>query len=236
MKPTDKKYTPRPGTQAEKLVNAIVKSATAIRSDALAEATGVPVTSHNSMLEAAIAAGMVSFCKVTTGNGREMREYRRGPGIPLAGKGSQLKTAKPTIIPVRDPIGAAKHAPTASATNLPTLAEHFLGKAETSSQPQPAVGKNTGSPKADPHALTANDRAVTTKAPEAESKQPLAGDVIALSITDEGALKMKLGTADEFDETIQLSHHQVQRLGEFLTATQSIWKSNAHSNGSDGAR
>lgn len=199
-----------------------------IRTTALAAATGVPVNSIQVLLERSISHGDLVVCKITGARGRQEREYRVGPGVPppefkplkvrLPWPDLTRQPQRPTAAP-----SLSKPLPACSAIETPVLIP-----------PRPAVGKNSGSsaigmPSANPSPEAPAVAAQATPGPETRArlkKEPAAnkapaGDVLLLSIDQDGALQV--GYGDDPARWVFEQRH-VMALGDFLHATQQVWR------------
>jgi hypothetical protein len=198
------KYVPRPGSQAETLVKLILAAEGSLRTGDLVKASGISSQSIHGCLEAAISNGLITCCKVTVGN-EIMREYRAGPGMPHA---TEKPLAKPLqgrpVIPVR------------SQETHPV---------DTPSTDQPAVSHNTGNvpresrPPAEHIVAEKPPAAVTPLTPPA-GNVPWPESRIGMHITDDAELAIFV----EDEVPLYLSTAQTVALGDFLHATQALWR------------
>lgn len=199
-------YRPKPGSQAQLLVNAIIAAGT-IRTPDLQKATGIPPENHTANLDTAIIHGLVIVRKVPDKN-REVREYQAGPNArvitPPALNTPAIVSAAPLPRPAKPP---------KPATAKPT--------------PQPAVGNNTGSAPLivlPPEMIPVEGRAVepTPPTPSAHSAAAPVGDVTPqiqaarFAMHDDGRLAIAaLG--------IVLTAEETKALGIFMYATRPAW-------------
>jgi hypothetical protein len=197
-----------------------------IRTTALAEATGVPVNSIQMLLEPAVKNGTLVVCKITNAKGVQEREYRAGPGVPppefkplkvkpawpdltrpAARKAplTPLSTPKPDTAPIVTPVfikptqpevvEQAKETPAAEARPPMRAAPAVAAQAT----PKPAAGAEL---KKEPAARKAS-----------------AGDDVRIGINAEGTLVIAID-----DESLELDIYQTLKLGDFLHATQGVWR------------
>jgi len=224
-------YTPKPGSQAETLVKAILKAGT-IRTPALAEVTAAPAGNHNSQLLAAVSAGLITHCMVTADNGKEMREYRAGPGLPngfkpldlnktrIAGSPQLARSGGTAQAPVID-----KPLPAANTTNKPNASK-------PKASPQPQVGNSGSASSGITSTLLAEGRAVADKSPEPSvpaAKAPASDvsaiakqDPLSVSINNDGRLHIEKCTIIE-QFGVFLTAEQTKQLGDFMFATRLAW-------------
>ncbi len=194
-----------------------------IRTTALAEATGVPVNSIQVLLERSVARGDLVVCKITGASGRQEREYRVGPGVPPPEfKPLKVKPAWPDLT------RAAVRPATAPALSTPKPAAGQIDPPVFLSKPtQPEVVKKTPAaegaapPPAEPaviaHATPGPTSGDELKKEPATRKAP-AGDV-RIGINAEGTMVIALD-----DDSIELDIHQTLKLGDFMHATQGVWR------------
>jgi hypothetical protein len=218
-------YKPTPGSKTEKLVNAVLKSERPIRSNALAEITGIEKSLVTSSLIAAVKAGLVTACKVTVPGTPPQMEYKAGPGMPRTGE-TPLKTALAgnPVIPVRE-----AERKTIETPFYLTPPEHPIA---SSSNAQPAVASNTGSPRdvVSSEKSSASARAVANKTPRAVlpiSATTEACDVgglgtLGFSIDDGGELTIYLN--DGMSDPLVLDSDETLALGDFLHCTEALWR------------
>lgn len=223
-------------TNAEKLIAAIRSMGVdkymqpiSIKTADLAKKAGVAVGTIQGSLVAAIRRGDVVCCKVTPASGNSYNEWRAGPGVPppefkpLNARRAGIAHGAPS-----KPLPRTTPAPKVS-TPRPGANEievPVLGRA------QPAVASNsgssaTGSPTTTPsHGVPAVAAEAT---PEPSASVPLkkersvrkasAGDVMRISLDDDGSLLLS-----NEDGVLELGIDQVLRLGDFLHATEGVWR------------
>jgi hypothetical protein len=151
-------YTPKPGSNAAALVQALRARQIAMRTDELASICGIESGSVQATLVAAVNAGVVTCCKVTS-HGRQVNEYRIGSGMVPRTHAGEYKPPKATILPVRQGGQNARPQPI------------YPAAPDQSRQAQPAVANNTGSdPQASPSAPAAVVVAATAATPAPKSK------------------------------------------------------------------
>ena len=205
-----------------------------IRTTALAEATGVGTNSIQVLLDPAVLRGDLVVCKITGPTGRIEREYRAGPGVPPPAF-VPLNTRRagiahgPATKPLPVTTAAASLSTSAPAANAAPAVPVFLDQQRE--KPQPAVG-NTGSRRVRPTPLAPVPAVAATPpkpAPERRGIGPApamasAGnesDRLLLSISQDGELQVGYG-----DDPARwgFHQHQVLALGDFLHATQEVWR------------
>lgn len=197
-----------------------------IRTKALAEVSGVPANSISVLLTPHVNSGRLCVCKITVPGSPPQNEYRKGIGVPMP-EFKPLNTRKAGIA-----LGTPAHrGGTAKAPPLSTPAPVVTAIVPpTFIKPQPAVGSNTGSAIPVPPA-SAGDRAVAagqaTPKPAARARlkeepaatKASAGDALRINIDDDGTLI--IATAED---VIELDIDQALRLGDFMHATQGVWR------------
>lgn len=200
-----------------------------IRTMALSEATGVPAKSIQALLDPHIKSGALVVCKITGANGRQEREYRTGPGVPPP-EFKPLSTKPGWPWPQRMKTADTRPAPAVS-TPAPAASEIeppvFLSKTTqpevvAPSKKTPAAGDAPHPPAVEPAVIARatpgpTPRATLKKEPAAV-KAP-AGDVFRIQLDDDGTLLL----ADE-DGVMELDIERTLRLGDFLHATQGVWR------------
>ncbi len=208
-----------------------------IRTAELAAKTGVPANSILMLLAPHVASGQLCVCKVTTPGRPPQNEYRRGAGMPPPSHTPlQPKRAGIALGQPGKPLPATTPPPAIwpPHTNEPTIPVFLKPQATTpqaqvGKQRQPAAGTSTVTPPAEPAATTSGTRRVPTPKPNAGAvlkKEPAtprasAGDVLRLSIDQDGALQM----GDEDDPARWVfTPDQVLAIGDFLHATQGVWR------------
>lgn len=203
-----------------------------IRTKALAEKAGINPNSISVLLAPHVASGRLWVCKVTVPGSPAQNEYRKGSGVaipdmkPLSGKRAGIAVGAPTKpLPVTTPAPALS-TPAAAKPSAPVIPVF------TRQQAQPAVAKNTGSGRADlpPFAAEPAVAAKATPKPTARdvlkeepaARQASAGDdELLLSIDQDGSLQ--IGYGDDPARWIFTPRH-VLALGDFLNATQGLWR------------
>lgn len=196
----------------------------AIRSPELAAACQIPVTHVSALLNPCVKDGRVVMCKVTPAHGRPVNEYRLGPGVPPP-EHRPLNTRKAgaALGQPGKPLPVTRKAP---ALSTPKPAEPATP--QLVGQPKAGVGQNPASTQSDP--ASAERRAVAEKAPapmpERRGMGPapasvLACDVMRLSIDQDG--RLQIGD-DEDPARYEFNPAQVLELGDFLHATQGLWR------------
>lgn len=195
-------YKPQPGSKADQLIQVLRSTAMPWRTPDLAKQVDCKQDAVQPLLASAVAAGMVTCCKVEVPGRRQMNEYRSGPGRPPIAGAADLKPQRPTIIPIRLPSGPA-------IDNQPD---------------QPAVSHNTGSPRGAPSSDTvkAPARAVAMKAPQAKlphSAKPAVRNEIHISLDSRATLTIHRDVG-----TSIFSADEVLEIGDYLHATQGIWR------------
>lgn len=210
-------YTPKPGSQADRLLAVLKKAGRAMRTPELAEASGLTIIQASTALVHAVERGAVTMCKVSHPNGAQMNEYRLASGMPMISHGDY--NPKKKTITTRRP--ADPPAPT-----LPALI------AVSTAQPEVAAN-NTGS---DVQMTTSSPAAVAVAAsrqtPEPEAKlrelgpaspKVPAGNVdLGFSIDDGGSLTIYLN--DGMSDPLVLEPAETLALGDFLWASEKLWR------------
>jgi hypothetical protein len=195
-----------------------------IRTAALADATGVPRKSIQQLLDPYIKSGALVACMITGPSGQREREYRLGGGVPPP-EFTPMKPAKNPWTDLTRPAPRPNAAPSTPSGDVGGIETPTLIKA------QPAVAKNSGSmaigmPSANPSPEAPAVAAKATPEPTpraALKKEPAAvkasaGDV-RIGINDSGTLVIAMG-----EDSITLDVDQAVKLGDFLHATQAVWR------------
>ena len=204
-----------------------------IRTQALAEATGVPVNSISVLLAPHVASGRLCTCKVTVPGSPAQNEYRKGAGA--ASTAFRPLSTKRSGIALRTPARASGPAASLSTPKpgVNDIEPATLGKPQRAVGTTPAAGDQGPPPvapavtaaKATPEPTT---RARMKKEPTAR-KAP-AGDVaprpqhtngndgISLRIDHDGTL---LIATDE--GVLEIAPKQSRRLGHFMADTHGVW-------------
>lgn len=208
-----------PASKPSQALAILGKHPRGLRSAELAEALGVEPQQITSIMSGAVGRGDVLACDVTNGEGRKTREYR-------------LAVAAGHAAPP-NPQAFSLHRRPAGNPIVPRPPAEFhaarLAKGEDPAEPaeqhaRPAVAKNTGSPGPQPSGrLPAVARAVAPgpaapSAPRAGTETPRP-DEIGLQIDNEGALIIATD-----DVALALNPAQVLALGDFLHATEGVWR------------
>ena len=202
-----------------------------IRTGELSDATGVPKNSIQAMLEGRINTGELVVCKITNASGREEREYRAGPGVPPPDfKPLDTKRAGIARGGVTKPLPVTTPAPSLS-TPKPTV-DAICTPTLITKKTQPEVVALTfaETPAAEGAAPPPAETAVAAQATpkpstgavlkkEPATRKALAGDDLRVGINADGVMVIALD-----DDSIELDIHQVLRLGDFLHATQGVWR------------
>jgi hypothetical protein len=206
-----------------------------IRTGALVEATGVPAKSIQQLLDQHVENGALVVCKITGPTGHQEREYRAGPGVappefvPLNTRrsGVALRTTPRPATSGPTPLSTPK--PDVAQIVTPTLIKPTQPEVVEPAEKTPAAGGATNPPAAEPavaaHATPGpTPRAALKKEPVAV-KAP-AGDVrrqysSAIDITIDQRGTLTIGTVEDI---IELDSAQVLALGDFLHATQGVWR------------
>lgn len=202
-----------------------------IRSPELAAASGVPSKSITALLTAAVGKGRVVVCKISVPGHQPVNEYRKGGGLPppefvplntkragIALRGAPKPTAAgPTPLSTPKPPAGKIVTPTfISKTQPEVVAPTF---AET-----PAAGDAANPPPVVPAVAaqaTPKPQAGAALKKEPATRKASAGDVLLLSIDQDGALQ--IGYGDDPARWIFAPHHTLA-LGDFLRGTQGVWR------------
>ena len=221
-------YTPQPGSNAAALVQTLRARQVAMRTDELASICGIESGSVQATLVAAVNAGVVTCCKVTS-NGRQVNEYRIGSGMVPRTHAGEYKPPKATILPVRQGETKVIDAPAPKRTARPQPI--YPAAPDQSIQAQPAVANNTGS---DPQETTSSPAAVvvaaTAATPVPKSKlresgpasiKVPAGNVDSLYASIDSTCVLVIGTRET---VIELQPDQILALGDFLNRTEPLWR------------
>lgn len=207
------------------------------RTAELATKTGIPANSIQVLLAPHVASGRLCVCKVSAPGRPAQNEYRRGAGVPICDP-PPLRTKRAGIalgqpgkpLPVTTPPPAI-WAPRTNEPAIPVFLkpQATTPQAQVGQQRQPAAGTSTVTPPAEPAATASGTRRVPPPKPNAGAvlkKEPAtprasAGDVLRLSIDQDGALQM----GDEDDPARWVfTPDQVLAIGDFLHATQGVWR------------
>lgn len=225
-------YIPKPGSNAAALVQTLRARQVAMRTDELADFCGIESGSVQATLLAAVNAGAVTCCKVTSG-GRQINEYRIGSGMVPRINAGNYKPPKATIVPVRQ--GETQvidtPAPKRTARPQPIYPATPDQSMEQSMHAQPAVAQNTGN---DPQETTSSPAAVvvaaTAATPVPKSKlresgpasiKVPAGNVDSLYASIDSTCVLVIGTRET---VIELQPDQILALGDFLNRTEPLWR------------
>jgi hypothetical protein len=201
-----------------------------IRTKDLAEATGVPANSIQQLLDSRVKSGDIVACTITGASGYREREYRAGPGLPppdfkplntrrngiargattkpmpVTTPAPSLSTPKPAVAAIRTPTFLKPTQPEVVAPAQKTPA----AEARPPMRAAPAVAAVPATPK--PQAGAALKK-------EPATRKASAGDDLRVGINADGVMVIALD-----DDSIELDIHQVLRLGDFLHATQGVWR------------
>lgn len=208
-----------------------------IRTTELAEATGVPAASISVLLLPHIKSGRIQMCKINAPGRPSQNEYRKGIGVaapdftPLNTKRACIAIGAPTKpLPVTTPAPAVSTA----RPDAPSTPRTSVLLAATPKPPKPGVGQNPGSRRMDSSLNTpARAPADTSRAEtpgldagaalkkEPATRKAPAGDVLLLSIDQDGALQ--IGYGDDPARWVFEPRH-VLTLGDFLHGTQGVWR------------
>jgi hypothetical protein len=198
-----------------------------IRVAALAEATGVGLTSIPTLLSPYVQNGRLQCCKVTRPGLPPMNEYRRGIGVaipdfkPLNTKRTHIAHAagiKP--LPVTTPApNLSTPKPAASPIEPPVFLKQPTQPAVVKAAKTPAA-EGAAPPPAEPAVIAQATPGPTSgdelKKEPATRKAP-AGDV-RIGINCEGTLVIAID-----DDTIELNPKQARKLGHFMSGTAGVW-------------
>lgn len=208
-----------------------------IRTNDLAVAVGVPATSVPVLLAPHVKSGRIQVCKVSSPGAPTQNEYRKGIGVaapdfvPLKPRRAGIAIGAPTKpLPVTTPAPAVSTA-RLSVPSTPYIPVLVPPKPKP---PKPGVGQNPGSRRMDtslntPARAPADTSRAETPGPSAgaalnkepATRQAPAGDVLLLSIDQDGALQ--IGYGDDPARWIFEPAH-VMALGDFLHGTQGVWR------------
>lgn len=181
----------------------------AIRTPELSQRTGITPNNLARVMNALVEAGQVTRCQVSQpGRGAPVNEYRLGAGMahhvapPLNPKRHGIAHGAPT-----KPLPVTTPAPAVSTPRTPVteIEVPVLRHA------QPAVAQNSGS--------RPIGKSTTTPSPEAPAVAAPAGDVLRISLDDDGTLLLF-----HEDGVLEMGIDQVMRLGDFLHQTQGVWR------------
>lgn len=195
-----------------------------IRVAALAEATGVGVTSIPTLLQPYVLSGRLQCCKITRPGLPPMNEYRRGVGVPTDFKPLNAKRAGIALRGTPKPASTGTTPLSTPKPDVSSIATPQLLK----KPPQPEVGKadatpaagNSSTPRAAPAVAakaTPGPAAGTALKKEPATQRASAGDV-RIGINDSGTLVIALD-----GDSIELNPKQARRLGHFMAGTQGVW-------------
>lgn len=204
-----------------------------IRVAALSEATGVGVTSIPTLLSPYVANGRLQCCKITRPGLAPMNEYRKGVGVATDFKPLNTKRTHIAHAAGIKPLPVTTPAPTLS-TPRPKIEDIVTPTLTTKTQPEvvaptfaqtPAAGDEPTTPAVAPAvAAKATPKpaagAVLKKEP-ATRKASAGDDELLLSIDQDGALQV--GYGDDPARWVFMPRH-VLALGDFLDATQGLWR------------
>lgn len=192
------RYAPTPGSIAERLIKVINQHPSGIRTHELSELAGdVKPENVSGILATAVKHGLITVCSVIKpGTRQSTKEYRTGPGMEHASE-KTLKPMKSTVIPVRS------------------------AEAPIIDKPLPKADAYTHQPKAElppslPH-MPIRVRKPDPILPKTASYQ-ISGK-LGLSIDHDASLCI---STDE--DVVELSPSQVLALGDFLHATEGLWR------------
>jgi hypothetical protein len=208
-----------------------------IRTAELADKTGVPANSIQMLLAPHVSSGRLCVCKVTTPGRPPQNEYRRGAGVPPPSHTPlNIKRAGAAIGQPGKPLPATTPAPAVSSPRTsepatPIFLEHraTTPQAQVGKQRQPARGSLSETPPAVPAATVAGTGLAQTPKPDAgaalktepATRKASAGDALRLAIDQDGVLQM--GDDDDPARYV-FSPAQVLALGDFLHATERVWR------------
>ena len=208
-----------------------------IRTKELAERGDVNPNSIGVLLAPHAASGRILVCKVTTPGSPPQNEYRKGIGVaapdfkPLGAKRAGIAIGAPT-----KPLTVTTPAPAVSTARLsvPSTPHIPVLVPPKPKPPKPGVGQNPGSRRMDtslntPARAPADTSRAETPGPNAgaalnkepATRQAPAGDVLLLSIDQDGALQ--IGYGDDPARWVLEPRH-VMALGDFLHGTQGVWR------------
>ena len=203
-----------------------------IRTQALAEATGVPVNSISVLLAPHVASGRLCTCKVTVPGSPAQNEYRKGAGA--ATTAFKPLNTKRSGIALRTPARASGPAASLSTPKpgVNDIEPATLGKPQRAVGTTPAAGDQGPPPVAPAVAAPATPASTPSVALKKEPTSRLApaGDVaprplritgndgIALRIDHDGTL---LIATDE--GVLEIDPKQSRRLGHFMADTHGVW-------------
>ena len=175
-----------------------------IRTSELAAKTGVATNGIQAMLAPHVASGRLCVCKVTAPGKSPQNEYRRGAGVP-----------RPDFRPLAAKQPAPHRATTPQAQVGNSASRHAGAPLETPPAVSAATAPGTSSeqtPKPDAGAALKKEPA---------TRKASAGDVLRLSIDQDGTLQM----GDDADPARWVfTPAQVLAIGDFLHATERVWR------------
>jgi hypothetical protein len=213
-------------TQTDRLIRHIQKLGTdkygnpvSIRTNELAEATGIDSANVAASLAIAIRNGLVVVCKVTSATGRATNEYRAGPGVPPP-EHKPLNTRK---------AGVASGAPTKPLPVTRPAVQLSTPVAPANEIDIPVFIKQTAQP-APSSSPTPQEPAASSTAPDPDAgavrHEPAArkiqqSNTLRLSIDQDGRLQV----GDDADPAqIVFPPEHTLALGDFLALTQGVWR------------
>ena len=215
-------------TKTEQLIGVIRRLGRARTGD-LAKATGVPSASISVLLAVAVRKGILTVCKVTVPGLPPSNEYRIGGGMAVPDF-QPLKTKRIGVA-----LGTAAHRNTeaSKAPPQPPKPDSAEPPVFLNHQPQPAVGKNTGSARSGMSSTAASPEAHAVAAPAtpkpaserrgtgpAQTKASAGDATSALDIRIDHDGTITIGTVES---VIELDPQQARKLGHFMAATHGIW-------------
>jgi hypothetical protein len=192
-----------------------------IRTQALAEATGVPVNSISVLLAPHVASGRLCTCKVTVPGSPAQNEYRKGAGA--ASTAFQPLNTKRSGIALRTPARASGPAAPLSTPKpgVNDIEPATLGKPQRAVGTTPAAGDQGPPPVAPAVTAAKATPELTTRArmkKEPAARKAPAGDDMHLQIDEDGVV---LIVTDE--GILELQPKQSRRLGHFMASSHGIW-------------
>lgn len=208
-----------------------------IRTAELAAKTGVAINGIQVLLAPHVASGRLCVCKVTAPGRPAQNEYRRGAGVPppshapLKPKRAGIALGQPgKPLPVTTPapaVSASRTAEPATPVFLPPRAT--TPQAQVGNSASRHAGTSTVTPPAGPAATAPGIGPAQTPKPAAGAvlkKEPAtrrasAGDALRLAIDQDGVLQV--GDDDDPARWV-FTPAQVLAIGDFLHATQGVWR------------
>lgn len=200
-----------------------------IRTSALAEATGVPANSIQQLLDSRVKSGEIVACTITGASGHREREYRAGPGLPPPDfkplntrRNGIARGATTKPLPVTTPAPSlSTPKPAVAAIRTPTFLKPTQPEVVVVAQKTPAAEARPpmrAEPAVAAHATPSQAVRVRLKK-EPTARNATAGDEIHVDIDADGTLVIA-----NCETCIELDIDQVLRLGDFLHATQGVWR------------